>query len=143
MKSILIVLLIGLLGVTTTSCRQSSKMSATDFPGIYLVKYSHGSETLVLQPDGTYEQKYAPITGAIIQTNTGSWFFHSRPSAFVHLKNALLFDNSRSNRPQIPPKRTDLGLNVLIWWKDVELVLNDEEPGYKKQAKLTPGNSQQ
>jgi hypothetical protein len=138
MKSIMLVLLVGIVGLSLMSCGQPNKTTAADFPGTYVAKFSHGSETLVLKPDGTYEQRYVPNAGAATQMNTGKWEFKTSPRPIVFLDDALLFD-TRSNQAQIPPIRTVLGLVVRRWQSEIELVINDEAGlGYRKQPQATP-----
>ena len=138
MKSIVLMLLLGIVGLSLMSCGQPTKTTAADFPGTYVAKFSHGSETLVLKSDGTYEQKYVPTAAAATQTNTGKWEFKTSPRPIVYLDDALLFD-TRSNQPQIPPIKTALGLGVTRWRNEIELVINDEAGlGYRKQPQVTP-----
>jgi hypothetical protein len=138
MKSTMLVLLVSIASLSLMSCGQPNKTTTADFPGTYVVKFSHGSETLVLKPDGTYEQKYVPTAGAATQTNTGKWELKTSPRPIVYLDDALLFD-TRSNQPQIPPIRTVLGLSVRRWRNEIELVINDDAGlGYQKQSQATP-----
>jgi hypothetical protein len=133
MKSTMLVLVVSIASLLLMSCGQSNKTTAADFPGTYVVKFSHGSEILVLKSDGTYEQKYVPIAGAATQTNAGKWEFKTTPRPIVYLDDALLFD-TRSNQPQIPPSRTVLGLSVRRWRSEIELAINDDAGlAYQKQ----------
>ena len=138
MKSIVLMLLLSIVGLLLMSCGQPTKTTAADFPGTYVAKFSHGSETLALKSDGTYEQKYVPTAGAAMQTNTGKWEFKTSPRPIIYLDDALLFD-TRSNQPQIPPIRTVIGLGVRRWQNDIELVINDDAGlAYRKQPQATP-----
>lgn len=141
MKLNICLLLVSVTGLSLMSCGQPNKTKAADFLGIYVAKFSHGSEILTLKPDGTYEQTYIPSASTSTQTNAGGWIYRERPNAFIHLQGALLFD-TRSNQPQIPPTRTDLALNVKMGRNGVELVINDDEGlGYRKQTEDSSPNA--
>ncbi len=134
MKTIGTLCFIGWVCMFLAGCGQSSKMSSSDLPGTYIAKFSHGYETLVLNSDASYEQRYSSYASTVVLTNDGKWEFYTNPHPFVSLNHALLFDN-KSNQPQIPPTRCDLGLNILIWRGGrIELVISEDEGlGYRKQ----------
>ena len=73
MKSIGLVLLVSIGGLSLMSCGQPNKSTAADLPGTYVANFSPGSETLVPKSDGTCEQKYVPSAPSAEQTNTGKW----------------------------------------------------------------------
>ena len=142
MRNIVLALVLSAIGILCGSCKRGKKPSAADFPGTYVAKFSHGTETLLLKPEGAYEQKYTPNSGSVTETNFGNWAFHASPHPIIYLENALLFD-TRSNQPQIPPTRTVLALQIKTWSKEVELVINDEESlGYLKQPLPQPSGIQ-
>lgn len=136
MKPIPLVILICVACTFLAACGKSKPMSTADFPGSYLVRFSHGSELLTLKTNGTFEQKYTPISGTA-QTNVGTWEFKTIPRPILYLNNAMLFD-TRANQPQIPPVRTVLGLGVWSYGKEIELILSvNSDLRYQKLAPHT------
>ena len=123
-----------LCAITLGSCTRSPTLSSVDFPGTYIITYSHGVESLRLSNDGHYQQSYTATATSKPQTNSGTWRFFKEPDPYVHLDDALLFD-TRRNEPQLPPQRTGLGLKVRVrYGGQIELVLSeDEHLGYRKR----------
>lgn len=118
--------LFGLVALSLMSCGRAPKTTAADFPGTYIANFSHGSETLVLKSDGTYEQRYVPKASDASQTNAGKWDFTISPSPSITLEDVLLFD-TRSNQPRIPPIRAVLGLGVRRFGNQIELIISEDE----------------
>lgn len=144
MKTIGTLCFIGWVCMFLAGCSQSSKMSSSDFPGTYIAKFSHGYETLVLNSDGSYEQRYSSYASTAVLTNGGKWEFHATTNPFVVLKDVMLFDNW-SDQIKTPPIKSNLGLNILIWrGGQIELVISEDEGlGYRKQPQKASTNGKQ
>src|SRR5260370_24244703 len=56
-----------------SGCDKSVPLTLRDVAGVYIVKYSHGTETLDLRADGTFAQRYVDKAQGIAVENQGTW----------------------------------------------------------------------
>lgn len=103
-------------------CKQTS-LTEGEIPGTYNVKYSHGSERLVLGTDKTFTQIYMPLQGSNL-TNSGKWSYSSQ-NRCVYLNEALIFD-SGENEKLGQPRRTVWSLGILSFPEEIQLVVSDQ-----------------
>lgn len=138
MKTTPLVLLGYLLIICTIGCGRKPASDHRTLPGSYVAKYSHGTETLVLNSDGTYKQKYVSNGQTDAEVNSGRWTYGETGGGHVYLDESVFFDN-RSNSPQIPRSKGGHSLNIKLWRGGmIELVINDEDGlGYRKQVGKT------
>lgn len=90
----------------TIGCNKTQPLTVNLLSGTYIVKYSHGTETLVLQPDGSYTQRYVSKSNKEPTLNHGKWTLDFiRGANYVTLDEALRFDTGK-DQPCVPPDRT-------------------------------------
>lgn len=107
---IITLLILGCVFATLVGCSKSEPLSMSRISGTYFLKYSHGTEVLHLNADGTYSQEYRSngVTNGIV--NRVNWDFDPK-SDKIGLMDALLFDNGR-NAPHTPPVKSGRSLDV-------------------------------
>jgi len=84
----IIVLTMVLLGVS--GC--GSKLDTSDVAGTYQAVFPYGVETLTLNADGSYVQRFTYKDGNELR-NEGAWQFSSVKQNDIRLSNALIVDD--------------------------------------------------
>ncbi len=75
----------------------AKQLERSDLVGTYVVNYSHGTETLILKQDGSYEQDYMGKDGKKL-ANTGTWETTGPSYGNVSLFNAMEFDDGHDRQ---------------------------------------------
>ena len=119
-------------------CRKSEPVAVSEIYGAYSIKYSHGSEQLVLRGDSTFIQTYTPISLGQSFTNQGRWQYNADGPS-VYLADAMLFDSGANQKPAVPG-RTGWVLQVLSSNRKIELQVNDQESLYFLKIRKSPPN---
>lgn len=92
-------------------CSKDQPLTVNLVSGTYVVKYSHGTETLELRADGTYVQRYVASGKIESITNQGKWVLDAAAGE-VDLFDIFKVDTGR-DEPEIPPRRTRWLLKVV------------------------------
>jgi hypothetical protein len=86
------------------ACSKEPPLSMNAVSGTYVIKYNHGTETLELNQDGTYFQRYAPAASQTMITNASLWSFDSQEDK-ITLRNVFVFDTG-FDEPRQPTNKT-------------------------------------
>lgn len=79
--------------------------STNELNGVYSVRYAHGSETLTLNDDGTFDQVYTQVEDGHSTTNSGTWVF-KKERGDILLRDVFVFDDNDKRRQK---------LNKAVW----------------------------
>src|SRR5229473_2215766 len=95
----------------TDGCIKAKPLTVSVVSGVYVVKYSHGTETLELRNDGIFTQRYICPAQEQPIVNQGKWALDV-VSEEVDLFDALIFDTGK-NEPRNPPLKTRWLLKII------------------------------
>ena len=97
--------------------------------GAYEIKYSFGTDTLVLNSDGTYEQRFVDGSGKEY-TNRGQWQFEGGLDNQVALVNAFdVCSPSGEFASTIPHRGWSMRTFGWAWWRGGTVISVSEDLG--------------
>ncbi len=92
-------------------CSKERALTTEELSGVYLVKYSHGKETLELKHDGTYSQRYISNLDGQTLANRGRWETGVNGGTVV-LIDAIIIDTG-FDQLRVPPDKGVWLLNII------------------------------
>ena len=103
----------------------NAQISDADIVGAYSASYPYGNETLVLNKDGSYEQKIS-ISGKSDVTNQGKWEFNSNEKLLI-IQEPIIVDNGFGKPTDMQRKSGYWPLKVAGSGRQIKLNINEDQ----------------
>ena len=114
--------------VIALGCRRG--VTPVELSGVYQVRYDYGTEQVLIQPDGTFEQAFAEKGKAFVVLNRGFWKLTEGDvwdGQLLHLEGGTLIDNGYGERLEHSLKGVQRRLRIRKgWFGRVRLLINEE-----------------